>query len=40
MARLDKYHVIGLVLLAVIAAVWIAHFVLPAPPPIEPGIGG
>ena len=35
MARLDKYNVIGLILLAVIAVLWIAHFVLPTPPPLD-----
>jgi hypothetical protein len=34
MARFDRYDVIGLVLLALIAALWIAHFVLPTPPPL------
>ena len=33
MAKLDKYDIIGLILLGLLAAVWIAHFVLPAPPP-------
>jgi hypothetical protein len=33
MARLDRYDIIGLVLLGLLAALWIAHFVLPAPPP-------
>jgi hypothetical protein len=36
MARFDKYDIIGLILLGLIAAVWIAHFVLPAPPPPLP----
>jgi hypothetical protein len=31
--RIDRYDVIGLALLAVVAAVWILHFALPAPPP-------
>jgi len=33
MAKLDKYDIIGLTLLGLLAALWIAHFVLPAPPP-------
>ena len=31
--RIDRYDVIGMGLLAFVAAVWILHFVLPAPPP-------
>jgi hypothetical protein len=34
MARFDKYDVIGLILLGLIAALWIAHIVLPTPPPL------
>jgi hypothetical protein len=34
MARPDKYDIIGLTLLGLIAALWIAHFVLPTPPPL------
>jgi hypothetical protein len=34
MIRLDRYQVIGLILLGLLAALWIAHFVLPAPPPV------
>jgi hypothetical protein len=30
--RLDRYDYIGLVILALIAALWIAHFILPAAP--------
>jgi hypothetical protein len=33
MARFDKYDVIGLIVLGLLAALWIAHFVAPAPPP-------
>ncbi|MGH7088615.1 MAG: hypothetical protein ACREFQ_06915 [Stellaceae bacterium] len=34
--RLDRYDLISLVLLALVAALWSAHFVLPAgPPPTE-----
>jgi hypothetical protein len=36
MARFDRYDIIGLILLGFIAALWIAHFVLPAPPPALP----
>jgi len=36
MARFDKYDIFGLMLLGLIAALWIAHFVLPAPPPAAP----
>jgi hypothetical protein len=38
MARLDRYDIIGLILLGLLAALWIAHFVLPAPPPDAPSI--
>jgi len=34
--RIDRYDVIGMALLAVVAAVWILHFALPAPP--QPGL--
>ena len=38
--RIDRYDIIGIGLLAVVAAVWILHFALPAPPPEpEPGQG-
>ncbi len=33
MPRVDRYDVIGMVLLAFVAALWILHFSLPAPPP-------
>jgi hypothetical protein len=33
MRRLDRYDLIGLVLVVLIAALWIAHLVLPAAPP-------
>jgi hypothetical protein len=36
MGHLDKYDVIGIVVLALLAALWIAHIVLPAPPPAVP----
>jgi hypothetical protein len=38
MARFDKYDIIGMVVLGLLAALWIAHFVLPAPPPEPPSI--
>jgi hypothetical protein len=33
MPRVDRYDIIGMVLLALVAALWILHFSLPAPPP-------
>jgi hypothetical protein len=33
MPRIDRYDVIGMVLLALVAALWIVHFSLPQPPP-------
>jgi hypothetical protein len=36
--RIDRYDLIGMVLLAFVVAVWILHFALPAPPP-EPDQG-
>jgi hypothetical protein len=36
MARPDKYDILGLILVGLIVALWIAHFVLPAPPPAVP----
>jgi hypothetical protein len=33
MPRVDRYDIIGMVLLAFVAALWILHFSLPAPPP-------
>jgi len=33
MARPDRYDYIGLVLAVFVVALWVAHFVLPAPPP-------
>jgi len=36
MRRPDRYDIMGLVLLGIIAAFWIAHFVLPTPPPLPP----
>jgi hypothetical protein len=34
--RLDKYDYIGLALVAFIVALYVAHFVLPAAPPLAP----
>jgi hypothetical protein len=34
--RLDRYDIIGMVIVAVLAALWILHFLLPAPPPPPP----
>jgi hypothetical protein len=34
--RLDRYDIIGLTIVAVLAALWILHFLLPAPPPPPP----
>jgi hypothetical protein len=34
MTRLDRYDVIGLILLGLLVALWIAHVVLPTPPPL------
>jgi hypothetical protein len=36
MAHYDKYDIIGMVLLGLIAALWITHFLLPTPPPTPP----
>jgi len=36
MRRLDRYDLIGLAIAAFIAALWIAHMVLPAAPPAAP----
>ena len=33
MPRVDRYDIIGMVLLALVVALWILHFSLPAPPP-------
>jgi hypothetical protein len=33
MPRIDRYDIIGMVLLAFLAALWILHFSLPTPPP-------
>jgi hypothetical protein len=35
-ARPDRYDIIGLILLGLVVVVWIAHFILPAPPPEPP----
>lgn len=36
MRRLDKYDMIGLVLVSLVIALWTAHFVLPSAPPLPP----
>jgi hypothetical protein len=33
MPRVDRYDIIGMVLLALLVALWIVHFSLPTPPP-------
>jgi hypothetical protein len=33
MPRVDRYDIIGMVLLAIVVALWVLHFSLPAPPP-------
>jgi hypothetical protein len=49
MRRLDRYDIIGLAVLTLTIAMWVAHFVLPPAPPLPPddapgigapGIGG
>jgi len=40
MARPDLYDYAGLALLALVVALWVAHFVLPAPPPDPSRYGG
>jgi hypothetical protein len=39
MSRPDLFDYLGLALLALIVALWVAHFVLPAPPPLLPETG-
>jgi hypothetical protein len=36
---MDKYDVIGAVLLVFVIGLFVAHFVIPAPPPTPDGIG-
>ncbi|HEY6257308.1 MAG TPA: hypothetical protein VIY51_16115 [Xanthobacteraceae bacterium] len=31
--RVDRYDIIGMVLLAFLVGLWVLHFSLPAPPP-------
>jgi hypothetical protein len=33
MPRIDRYDIIGMALLAFVAALWVLHFSLPTPPP-------
>jgi hypothetical protein len=35
MPRVDRYDIIGMVLFALVVALWVVHFSLPAPPPPE-----
>jgi len=35
MRRLDRYDIIGLVIVAFLAALWLLHFVLPSQPPTD-----
>jgi hypothetical protein len=39
MSRPDVFDYVGMALLAMIVALWVAHFVLPAPPPLPPDGG-
>jgi hypothetical protein len=34
--RVDRYDIIGMGLLVFVAALWVLHFTLPAPPPDTP----
>jgi hypothetical protein len=36
MRRLDRYDIIGLTVLTLTVAMWVAHFVLPPAPPLPP----
>ena len=36
MRRMDKYDIIGVLLLAFVIGLFVAHFVIPAPPPEVP----
>jgi hypothetical protein len=36
MRGMDKYDIIGAVLLVFVIGLFIAHFLLPAPPPVTP----
>jgi hypothetical protein len=36
MRQLDRYDYLGLLLAALVAALWVAHFLLPAPPVAPP----
>lgn len=39
MSRPDVFDYAGMALFAMIVALWVAHFVLPAPPPLPPDTG-
>jgi hypothetical protein len=34
MRRMDRYDIIGVAVVALLIALWVLHFVLPAPPPL------
>jgi hypothetical protein len=34
--RLDRYDIIGLIIVGLLVALWIVHFLLPTPPPPPP----
>jgi hypothetical protein len=36
MRRLDRYDATGLAIVVLLVALWVLHFVLPAPPPSVP----
>jgi hypothetical protein len=36
MRRFDRYDVIGVAIVVLLVALWVLHFVLPAPPPTVP----
>jgi hypothetical protein len=36
MRSLDRYDYIGIAIVVFLLALWVAHFVLPAPPPTLP----
>ena len=38
MRRVDRYDIIGMVLLGLVVALWVVHFSLPTPPPPPPDI--
>jgi hypothetical protein len=38
MRPIDRYDVIGAVIVCLVAALWLLHFLLPAPPPLPPAL--